>query len=245
MGGVAAIPWGQAAASYYAPREPKGTKRAAGSSDIAIAAEDLRGPRRPRRVHMFSSGGHSGQIYVYGVPSMRHLSTIPVFTPYPATGKASTTNRENARKPPWGDAHHPALSETKGDYDGRWLFVNEMNGASRASTCATSRPADHRPRAQHLRQPRELVRHAEHGVRGDGRPVLHTDADAVAGIDKCRPGKGVLVGVKIDAKSGEMSLGWEIMMPPFDYDLGDAGKNVSDGWVFFTSYNSERAGKLK
>ena len=28
----------------------------------------------------------------------------------------------------WGDVHHPALSETNGDYDGRWLFVNEMNG---------------------------------------------------------------------------------------------------------------------
>ena len=35
---------------------------------------------------MFASGGHSGQVYVYGLPSMRHLSTIPVFTPYPATG---------------------------------------------------------------------------------------------------------------------------------------------------------------
>ncbi len=35
-------------------------------------------------------------------------------------------------------------------------------------------------------------------------------------------------------------------MPPFDYDLGDAGKLVSDGWMFFTAYNSERAtGKLE
>ena len=36
--------------------------------------------------YLFSSGGHSGQVYVYGVPSMRHLSTIPVFRPYSATG---------------------------------------------------------------------------------------------------------------------------------------------------------------
>ena len=28
----------------------------------------------------------------------------------------------------WGDTHHPALSETNGEYDGRWLFINEMNG---------------------------------------------------------------------------------------------------------------------
>ena len=43
-----------------------------------------------------------------------------------------------------------------------------------------------------------------------------------------------------------MSLGLEILMPPFDYDLGDAGKLVSDGWMFWSSYNTERAtGKLE
>jgi nitrous-oxide reductase len=43
-----------------------------------------------------------------------------------------------------------------------------------------------------------------------------------------------------------MSLGWEILMPPFNYDLGDAGKKASDGWAFWTCYNSERAtGKLE
>ncbi|HSD73039.1 MAG TPA: Sec-dependent nitrous-oxide reductase, partial [Thermoanaerobaculia bacterium] len=53
-------------------------------------------------------------------------------------------------------------------------------------------------------------------------------------------------GMKIDPKSGEISYGWEVLMPPFDYDLGDAGKKLSDGWAFFTCYNSERAtGKLE
>ncbi len=43
-----------------------------------------------------------------------------------------------------------------------------------------------------------------------------------------------------------MTFGWQIKMPPFDYDLGDAGKLASDGWVFFTSYNTEKAtGKLE
>ncbi len=36
--------------------------------------------------YLFYSGGHSGNVYVAGVPSMRHISTIPVFAPYPATG---------------------------------------------------------------------------------------------------------------------------------------------------------------
>ena len=43
-----------------------------------------------------------------------------------------------------------------------------------------------------------------------------------------------------------MSQGFEILTPPFDWDLGDAGKGVSDGWMFWTCYNSERAtGKLE
>ena len=30
-------------------------------------------------------------------------------------------------------------------------------------------------------------------------------------------------------------------MPGYNYDLGHAGKGPSDGWFFFTSYNSEQA----
>ena len=35
---------------------------------------------------MFSSGGHSGQMFVIGMPSMRLLRTIAVFTPEPWQG---------------------------------------------------------------------------------------------------------------------------------------------------------------
>jgi nitrous-oxide reductase len=28
-----------------------------------------------------------------------------------------------------GDAHHPALSETNGDYDGQWVFINDKANA--------------------------------------------------------------------------------------------------------------------
>src|SRR6266536_1313098 len=37
--------------------------------------------------------------------------------------------------------------------------------------------------------------------------------------------------MKIDPSSGQMSLGWEIVMPPFDYELGDAGKGDVIGGV--------------
>ncbi len=117
--------------SRCAPSAPKEARKAAGgTSDIAVAAQKTYvAPGDLDEDYFFASGGHSGQIYVYGVPSMRHLSTIPVFTPYPATGYGfDDESKKMLGDLTWGDVHHPSLSETNGDYDGRWLFVNEMNG---------------------------------------------------------------------------------------------------------------------
>src|SRR5574342_1404732 len=113
-------------AARCAPSAPKGKRAAAGVSDIAVAAQKTYvAPGDLDEFYMFASGGHSGQVYVYGVPSMRHLSTIPVFTPYPATGYGfDDETKKMLGEFTWGDVHHPSLSETKGDYDGRWLFVN-------------------------------------------------------------------------------------------------------------------------
>ena len=38
-----------------------------------------------------------------------------------------------------------------------------------------------------------------------------------------------------------MSVGWQILTPPFDWDLGSTGKGPSSGWAFWTSYNTEMA----
>lgn len=80
--------------------------------------------------YMFSSGGHSGQVFVYGIPSMRRLRTLDVFSSDPATGYGySDESRAMMNNLTWGDTHHPALSETNGDYDGRWLFINDNANA--------------------------------------------------------------------------------------------------------------------
>src|SRR5437867_1574882 len=77
--------------------------------------------------YAFLSGGHSGQVFVYGIPSCRYITTIPVFTPEPAKGYGVDEESKAMLKGlSWGDAHHPGLSETDGDYDGRWLFINDM-----------------------------------------------------------------------------------------------------------------------
>jgi nitrous-oxide reductase len=235
-----------------APSAPKGKgKAAAGSSDLAIAAQKTYvAPGDLDEYYMFASGGHSGQIYVYGLPSMRHLSTIPVYTPYPATGYGfDDESKAMLNGFTWGDVHHPALSETNGDYDGRWLFVNEMNGR-----IARVDLRDFKTKQIFGPMPNISGNHASSFVTPNteyailaSRFSIPIPKGTTAPIESYATDyKGVIAAVKIDAKTGEMTQGFEILMPPFDYDLGDAGKKVSDGWVFFTCYNSERAtGKLE
>src|SRR5262249_32314079 len=80
--------------------------------------------------YAFLSGGHHGNVYVYGIPSCRHITTIPVFTPEPAVGYGvDEDSKAMLGGFTWGDCHHPGLSETDGDYDGRWLFINDMPNA--------------------------------------------------------------------------------------------------------------------
>jgi nitrous-oxide reductase len=81
----------------------------------------------------FSSGGQSGQVIVYGIPSMRILKYIGVFTPEPWQGygfdesskKVLAQGRIDGKDITWGDTHHPAVSETNGEYDGQFLFIND------------------------------------------------------------------------------------------------------------------------
>ncbi|MCB0569857.1 MAG: nitrous oxide reductase, partial [Phaeodactylibacter sp.] len=82
--------------------------------------------------YAFLSGGFSGQVSVYGLPSGRLLKIIPVFSV--DAEKSYGFNEET--KPmlntsfgfvPWDDAHHPELSQTNGETDGRWLFINGNN----------------------------------------------------------------------------------------------------------------------
>ena len=83
-------------------------------------------PGEKDEYYLFYSGGHSGQVFVNGIPSMRHIVTIPVFAPYPATGYGfDEESKKMMGDYTWGDVHHPALSQTASKYDGRWLFVND------------------------------------------------------------------------------------------------------------------------
>ena len=189
-------------------------------------------------------------MYVYGLPSGRHISTIPVFTPYPATGYGfDDESKVMLGEYTWGDVHHPSLSETKGDYDGRWLFVNEMNGR-----VARIDLRDFKTKQIFGPMPNVSGNHAgafvtpntEYSFMASRFSAPVPKSNAIAIEQYASQYKGIIGAVKIDPKTGTMSQGFQILMPPFNFDLADAGKLASDGWAFFSCYNSERAiGKLE
>jgi nitrous-oxide reductase len=220
-----------------------------GTAEAAIATYVA--PGDLDEYYLFYSGGHSGSIYVAGIPSMRHISTIPVFSPYPATGYGfDKESKEMLGGYSWGDAHHPSISETNGDYDGRWLFISD-NANNRMARI------DLRDfKVKQILGPIANVsgNHCSSFVTPNTEYVLAGSRFSIplprgtyAPIEQyANTYKGIVAGINVDPNTGQMSLGWEILMPPFNYDLGDAGKGASNGWAFWTCYNSERAtGKLE
>ena len=193
----------------------------------------------------FLSGGHHGNVYVYGFPSCRHITTIPVFTPEPAVGYGfDEDSKELLAGRRWGDAHHPGLSETDGDYDGRWLFINDMVSASIARIDLS----DFKTRQIYGPIPNLSAAHAcpfptanTEYVFAASRFSVPVPNRVVKLEDYGKDFNGIIAGIKVDPTTGTMSMGFEILMPPFDWDLADAGKGPSHGWQFFTCYNSEMA----
>lgn len=226
-------------------------ERAMATSDVHAAA--LRTYVKPGDLddyYLFYSGGHSGQVYVAGVPSMRHIVTIPVFTPYPATGYGfDEESKALLGEYTWGDVHHPAISKTNGDYDGRWLFVND-NANNRIARIDLR---DFKTKQILGPIPNTMGNHGSSMVTNDTEYALVATRFSVPVPQRYEPVeyyatkyKGAVTGIRIDPQTGEMSLGWQVLTPPFNWDLGATGKGASDGWAFWTSYNTERAtGKLE
>ena len=188
------------------------------------------------KYYAFLSGGQAGTVLVYGIPSGRLIRSIPVFEPRAQYGYAlpGTKSYEmlSSTGPLWGDSHHPAPSQTNGDYDGRWLFIND-----KANTRIAKIDLTHFETVAIARIPNFQAAHGTSVVPPDTKYVI-VNGEFLAEPD---PSKGVNVAAY---KAGMAFLDpntlqtkFEVLVPG-NCDINDASK---DGrWAFATDYDTEK-----
>ena len=200
---------------------------------------------------VFSSGGQSGQIIVYGVPTMRILKYVAVFTPEPWQGygydedskKVLRQGNIRGREINWGDTHHPALSEKDGKYDGKWLAIND-----KANPRIAIIDLEDFETKQIVVNP---VFKSEHGgsfFTPNSEYIIEACQYAAPFDNNYHPieeyketYRGGVTLWKFDAKKGRIQPkdSFVLELPPYMQDLSDAGKGASYGWGFTNSFNSE------
>ncbi len=222
--------------------------------DVAAALKTYVPTGRHDEYIMFASGGHSGQLLIIGMPSMRLLKVIGVFTPEPwqgygfgAEGTMDTlaSGRINGQDILWGDTHHPALSETGGEYDGEFVFINDKANAR----VAVIDLRDFETK-QIIKNPIAVNDHGGTMVTPDTDWIIEGGQYAAplgweyASLDEYATSyRGMVTFWKFDRDSGRIlaDQSFAMELPPYWQDLCDAGKLVSEGWVFCNSFNTEMA----
>ena len=198
----------------------------------------------------FMSGGFSGQIGVYGLPSGRLLKVIPVFSVDPEKGYGFNEETKPLLNTshgfvPWDDAHHPELSQTNGVTNGKWIFINGNNTPRIArvdlSTFETAEIIEI-PNSGGNHSSPFTTENTEYVVAGTRFGVPYPQKD-VAINSYAENFKGMLSFVSV-AEEGEMDIAFQVLLPAFDYDLAHSGKGKSHGWTFFTTYNTEEKSTL-
>ena len=210
-------------------------------------------PGKYDELYNFVSGGFSGQVSVYGIPSGRLLRVIPVFSLDPQDGWGYSEETKpmlntSHGEVPWDDQHHLELSQTNGEIDGRWLFANANNTPRIAridlKTFHTAEVIEIPNSAGNHSSP-FITENTEYVVAGTRFSVPMDDQNGDVPIDTYKKNfKGTISFISVDPKDGEMKLAFQLLLPGMDFDLSHSGKGPSSGWFFFTCYNSEQAHTL-
>lgn len=212
-------------------------------------------PGKYDEFYNFVSGGFSGQMSVYGIPSGRLFRIIPVFSVDPTSGYGYSEETKPMLNTshgyvPWDDSHHPALSVSEGAHDGRWAFINANNTPRIARIdLKTFRTVDiiEIPNSSGNHSSPFITQNSEYVVAGTrfSYPMDDAASNPDVSIDTYKENfKGTVSFIGIDPKSGNMSLSFQIILPGMNFDLARAGKKASGDWVFFSCYNSEQANTL-
>lgn len=228
-----------------------GNQGSKGALSGSVAEKVYVAPGEHDDYYAFLSGGFSGQLAVHGLPSGRLFKVIPVFSVDPE--KAYGFNEET--KPllntsygeiPWDDSHHPDLSQTNGEIDGRWCFINANNTPRIARISLKTFETEEIieiPNSAGNHSSSFVTENTEYVVAGTRFSVPVPQRDMA--IDEYKGNfKGALSFIKIDPEHGHMNIDFQVLMPGFNYDLSHPGRDKSHGWFFFTTYNTEEANTL-
>jgi nitrous-oxide reductase len=228
--------------------------RGLSEADVSAALKTYVPSGKKDDYYIFSSGGQSGQVIVLGIPSMRILKYIAVFTPEPWQGWGFGEKRSEAvlaggdragHTMRWGDTHHPNLSETDGDYDGQFLFIGDKANARLAVIDLRDFETK-----QIVANPLLESDHGAAFVTPNTEYVIESSqyptplGGAYAPIEQYNEKyRGAITFWKFDRVKGRLipEESFAIELPPYMQDLADAGKLVSDGWAFVNSFNTERS----
>jgi nitrous-oxide reductase len=230
---------------------PKGSDDNKSPFSSDVASKVYVAPGQYDEFYAFLSGGFSGQLSVYGLPSGRLLKVIPVFSVDAEKGYGFNEETKPLLQTsygfiPWDDAHHPELSQTEGIPDGRWIFINGNNTPRIAridlSTFETVETIEI-PHSGGNHSSPFTTENTEYVVAGTrfSVPMPQQDVSIESYKEKF---KGVLSFINVDPASGKMKIAFQIMLPAFNYDLAHSGKGASHGWTFFTCYNSEEGNTM-
>ena len=247
IGVMVGVSFGNAATELDKIMKDRGLSQA----DLLAAAKTYTPSGGRDKYLVFSSGGQSGQVMVYGVPSMRILKYIGVFTPEPWQGwgfddesKAILAQGKiRGRDINWGDTHHPAISETDGVYDGKWLAIND-----KANPRIAIIDLEDMVTKQIVVNP---VFKSEHGgsfFTPNSDYIIEACQYAAPFDNNYHPieeyketYRGGVTLWKFNHEKGkiEPKNSFTLELPPYMQDLSDAGKEACDGWGFTNSFNSE------
>ncbi|HEY3386357.1 MAG TPA: Sec-dependent nitrous-oxide reductase [Saprospiraceae bacterium] len=201
----------------------------------------------------FVSGGFSGQLSTYGLPSGRLLRVIPVFSVDPEKGWGYSEETKPMLNTshgfvPWDDLHHTEMSQTNGEIDGRWVFGNANNTPRVARIDLTTfRTAEiiELPNSAGNHSSPFITENTEYVIAGTRFSVPADNANGDVAINTYKQNfKGHISFIAVDKETGGMSISFQIQCPGVNFDLSHAGKGPSHGWFFFSCYNTEQANTL-
>ncbi len=228
-------------------------KNAGNTVSSDAASKTYVAPGKYDEFYNFVSGGFSGQMSVYGLPSGRLLRVIPVFSVDPEKGYGFSEETKPMLNTshgfvPWDDLHHVQLSKTNGEYDGRWVFGNANNTPRVAridlKTFRTQEIIE-LPNSSGNHSSPFITENTEYVVAGTRFSVPPDDVNGDVPINTYKKNfKGTLSFISVGKEDGKMDIAFQIQCPGFNFDLSRAGKGVSHGWFFFSCYNTEQANTL-